>query len=289
MDKIHSIRQLYYEQGKTIPEIITETGHDRKTITKYLDMTDFNAPEPVTPNPEGICPKLEPYKSLIDTWLMEDKKVPRKQRHTARRVYRRLGKEADGFDCSCRLVAQYVAFRKSQMHLDNRNGYLPLIHHPGEGQADFGAARFYENSFCREGKYLVLSFPHSNGGYFQLMYGENTECFMESMIAIFEHIGGIPTEIWFDNTSTIVTKILKVLAELTDRTGFDSALQTINQALLYQVTDPDSLKNLYRRLYSDVPEMSPLPQQSGIPNVAQMPADLSAYDRLLKKGGAVNG
>lgn len=62
MDKIHSIRQLYYEQGKTIPEIITETGHDRKTITKYLDMTDFNAPEPVTPDPEGICPKLEPYK-----------------------------------------------------------------------------------------------------------------------------------------------------------------------------------------------------------------------------------
>ena len=51
MDKIHSIRQLYYEQGKTIPEIITETGHDRKTITKYLDMTDFNAPEPVTPDP----------------------------------------------------------------------------------------------------------------------------------------------------------------------------------------------------------------------------------------------
>ena len=48
MNKIHSIRQLYYEQGKTIPEIITETGHDRKTITKYLDMTDFNAPEPVT-------------------------------------------------------------------------------------------------------------------------------------------------------------------------------------------------------------------------------------------------
>lgn len=42
MDKIHFIRQLYYEQGKTIPEIIAETGHDRKTIIKYLDMTDFD-------------------------------------------------------------------------------------------------------------------------------------------------------------------------------------------------------------------------------------------------------
>ena len=59
--------------------------------------------------------------------------------------------------------------------------------------------------------------------------------------------------------------VLKVLAELTKRTGFDSALQTVDQALLYQVKDPDSLKNLYRRLYSDVPELPPLPQQNGIP------------------------
>ena len=403
-------------------------------------------------------------------------------------------------------MAQYVAYRKSQLHLDNRKGYLPLIHHPGEGQADFGAAQFYENSRCHDGKYLVLSFPYSNGGYPQLMYGENAECFMESMIAIFEHIGGVPTEIWFDNTSTIVTRILKnggreltdkflrfrehygfncrfmnpesgwekgnvenkvgylrrnflvpvprftnlhdfnrsmlagadsdmdrehyhydqtildryeadrkallpfpviafdtaryesvvtdkwgrftlesgkheysvspnhsetavmltitatqvkvmdmqqhlivthrrlygdqkqssmewlpyltaisrkprslfnsglfdmmpdsmqrymklcsssdrgtilkVLAELTNRTGFDSALQTVNQALLYQVKDPDSLKNLYRRLYVDVPELPPLPQQGGVPKIVQMPVDLSSYDRLLEKGGAANG
>lgn len=76
---------------------------------------------------------------------MGDKKAPRKQRHTAKRVYHRLRKEAD---CSYRLVAQYVAYRKSQMHLDNQKCYLPLVHHPGEGQADFGAARFYENSFA---------------------------------------------------------------------------------------------------------------------------------------------
>ena len=46
MDKVHSIRQLYYEQGKNIPTIIAETGYDRKTICKYIDMTDFNTPEP---------------------------------------------------------------------------------------------------------------------------------------------------------------------------------------------------------------------------------------------------
>jgi hypothetical protein len=83
--------------------------------------------------------------------------------------------------------------------------------------------------------------------------------------------------------------ILKVLAELTSRTGFDSAVQTVNQALIYQVKDPDSLKNLYRRLYSDVPELPPMPSQSGIPGVRQMPADLASYDRFLQRGGAVNG
>ena len=41
------------------------------------------------------------------------------------------------------------------------------------------------------------------------MYGENAECFMEDMIDIFAHLGCVPTEIWFDNTSTLVTKILK--------------------------------------------------------------------------------
>ena len=82
--------------------------------------------------------------------------------------------------------------------------------------------------------------------------------------------------------------VLKALAELTKRTGFDSALQTVDQALLYQVKDPDSLKNLYRRLYSDVPELPPLPQQNGIPKIVQMPVDLSSYDNLLAKGGAVN-
>ena len=104
MDKVHFIRQLYYEQGKDIPTIIAETGHDRKTIVKYLDMTDFNLPEPQPSDPEAICPKLDRFKPVIDGWLIEDKKYYRKQRHTAKRVLKRLVKEVEGFDCSYRLV-----------------------------------------------------------------------------------------------------------------------------------------------------------------------------------------
>jgi len=60
-----------------------------------------------------------------------------------------------------------------------------------------------------EAKYLVLSFPFSNDGFLQLNYDENMECLLEGMVSIFEYIGGVRTEIWFDNTKTVVTKFIK--------------------------------------------------------------------------------
>ncbi len=171
-------------------------------------MEDFNAPSPQKQIPVQQ-PKLEPFKSLIDKWIETDRKVKRNQRHTAKRVYDRLCEEAPGFNCSYRLVAQYVTEKKKLVFGIKQSGNLPLEHHPGEAQGDFGAADFLENSTRRSGKYFVLCFPHSNKGYGQLHYGENMECLLESLQAIFEHIGGVPTEIWFDNTSTIVTEIIK--------------------------------------------------------------------------------
>ena len=68
--------------AKNIPAIIAETGYDRKTICKYIDMTDFNTPEPKVKDPKNICPNLDEYKPLIDNWLAEDRKAPRKNSFT---------------------------------------------------------------------------------------------------------------------------------------------------------------------------------------------------------------
>lgn len=86
----------------------------------------------------------------------------------------------------------------------------------------------------------------------------------------------------------ITGKVLKVLAELTDRTGFDSALTTVNQALCYSASDADSLQNLYRRIYTNVPELPPMPLGSDVPSVGQMPADLIMYDAFLRKEGSLD-
>ena len=209
MDQIHRIRDLYYGQGKSLTEIAGVEKLDWRTVRKYVDMEDFNEVPP-SPNEEQHFSKLDPFKPLIDKWLTEDRKAPRKQRHTAARVHERLKDEADGYDCSYRLAAAYVAEKKKELRLKQREGYLPLEHRPGEAQVDFGYADFYENGkLHHEAKYLVLSFPYSNGGYFQLNCGENMECLLEGLVTMFEYIGGVPTEIWFDNTRTIVTEIIK--------------------------------------------------------------------------------
>ena len=108
MEQIHRIRELYYEQDKNLNEIAIIMGCDWRTVRKYVDMEDFNSPPPIPASSEIHESKLDPFKPLIDEWLLADKLAPRKQRHTAKRVYKRLKDEADGFDCSYRRVSLYV-------------------------------------------------------------------------------------------------------------------------------------------------------------------------------------
>lgn len=208
MVQIHDIRKLFFEEGKNISQIAKTTGCDRKTVRHYLGKEDWNMSVPETEH-EAKYPKLDQYKPEIDSWLTEDKKAKRKQRHTAQRVYDRLeDKYKDEFECSYRTVAGYVAKRKKEI-FGKTTASLPLVHIAGEAQVDFGDAEFYENGTLHGGKYLNVSFPFSNKGYLQLFRGENQECLFEGLKTIFEHIGGVPGRLWFDNMSTVVTKVLK--------------------------------------------------------------------------------
>ena len=209
MDQIHTIRDLYFNQGLTLAEIARKLNCDWKTVRKYVDQEDFSPPVPRPESEMVHVSKLDPFKPIIDQWLMDDKKAPRKQRHSAKQIFRRLKGEASEFNCCYRLVADYVAAKKEELRLDKNESYLPLIHRPGEAQADFGMTVFTENGMKHDGKHLVLSFPYSNGAYLQLNYGENMECLLEGLQNMFEYIGGVPIEIWFDNTSTIVTNIIR--------------------------------------------------------------------------------
>lgn len=206
MEQIYRIKYLHDYEGKSMREVAEETGHHFLTVKKYATTQDFNyEPKP----PQKRAGKLDPFKPLIDQWLKDDLNAKPKQRHTAQRIYNRLREiYGDEFNVSDRAVRKYVAKRRQEMSMPDQ-GYIPLKHPPGEAQADFGEAEFYERGIKYEGYYLNLSLPYSNAGYLQLFKGQSQECLLEGLKAIFEHMGCVSTFIWFDNMSAIVKAIGK--------------------------------------------------------------------------------
>lgn len=204
MEQVYRIKNMKKFEGKSLRKISEITGHDFETVKKYVEKEDFNQEIRPKKKRQG---KLFPYKGIVTTWLINDKQAPHKQQHTAKRVFDRL-KElyGDEFDASERAVRKLVAGIRKEFQI-NMDGFLPLEHPPGEAQADFGEARFIENGITYDGYYFNISYPHSNGGHTQLFKSANQECLLEGMKTIFEHIGGVPTAIWFDNMSTVVRKI----------------------------------------------------------------------------------
>ena len=174
-------------RGVSWRRIAKEVGVSRQTVRKYAQMEDCSPEPPMRP---AAVSKLDPYKPLIDKWLEADRFMPRKQRHTARRVYDRLVEE-QGFDGSYQIVQRYVK-RWRQEHRLPGDGYLELEWSPGVMQADFGLAQAVVAGSRTDVHCLVASFPYSNMRYAVALPGENAECVCEGLLEVFEHIGAVP-------------------------------------------------------------------------------------------------
>ena len=206
MEQVYFIKELVERKGFSLRKTAKFTGHDFKTVKKYVEKDNWNE---VPKKRKKRETKLDKFKSIIDKWLTEDLTAKPKQRHTAKRVYDRLCDEySESFDASYRTVRKYVSEKKKQLYGDD-DGFLPLEHPGGEAQVDFGKADFIEKGIRVSGCYVTLSFPGSNGGFIQLFKGENQECLLTGIKAIFEYIGVVPYKIWFDNLSAAVTSIQK--------------------------------------------------------------------------------
>jgi transposase len=146
---------------------------------------------------------------VIDAWLVADKDVPRKQRHTARRVWQRLVAE-HGATLSEVTVSRYVARRRVELDLVHTEVFIPQTHEPGgEAEVDFG--EFYMTIAGQLVKVwmFVMRLSHS-GRAFHVAYGTQAqEAFLEGHVLAFQHFGGVPGRIRYDNLKPAVTRILK--------------------------------------------------------------------------------
>src|SRR6056297_559368 len=121
MDQYEHIRTAHRVYGQNISEIARVTGHSRNTIRKAL----IEPYSRYTPREHQSYPVLGPFTETVDGWLRGDQDRPRKQRHTARRVFDRLVTEFN-FTGSESNVRKYVREAKERLDITTQCVFLPL-------------------------------------------------------------------------------------------------------------------------------------------------------------------
>ena len=184
------VRRAVMVEGMSIREASRVFGLHRDTVRKMLE---YSAPPGYRRHTPARRPKLEPYIGVIDKILENDHSVPKKQRHTAKRIFERLRDEY-GFGGGYTTVKDYVREHRRQA----REMFVPLSHPLGQAQCDFGEALVIIGGVERKADYFVLDLPHSDGCYVKAYPTETTKAFL----------GGVPRSILYDNTKLAVANIL---------------------------------------------------------------------------------
>ena len=198
--RISAVRRAVMVEGKSIREVSREFGLHRDTVRKMLA---YSVPPGYRRQSPPKRPKLEPFTGVIDRILEDDLRRPRKQRHTAKRIFERL-RDEHGFAGQYTIVKDYVREHRRR----TQEMFVPLSHAPGHAQCDFGEALVIIGGVERKAHYFVLDLPHSDGCFVKAYPAETTEAFLDGHVSAFAFLGGVPQSILYDNTKLAVARIL---------------------------------------------------------------------------------
>ena len=175
------VRGAVMVEGMSMREAARVLGLHRDTVRKMLA---YSVPPGYRRQTPPRRPKLDPYTGVIDRILEDDLGRPRKQRHTAKRIFERLRDEY-GFDGGYTTVKDYVRENRRQ----SKEMFVPLSHPPGHAQCDFGEALVVIGGVERKAHCLVIDLPHSDGCFVKAYPAETTEAFLDGHVSAFAFLG----------------------------------------------------------------------------------------------------
>lgn len=214
------------EPDVSIRDLARRFGTHRRTVREALASA---VPPPRRPVVRP-SPVLDPWKPTIDAWLDADRGAPRKQRHTARRVWQRLVDEHQA-QVGESTVRRYVAEVRRRQPAVLVEVKVPQWHPPGaEAEVDFGSVSFYLAGVLTEGWMFVFRLSASGRGFHRVYLNQAQQAFLDGHVRALEHMGGVPGRIRYDNLKPAVARVLRgrdrVEAErfiaLRSHYGFDS-------------------------------------------------------------------
>jgi len=205
VDQYEYIRTAHRVYGKTIRQIARDTGHSRNTIKKALGSQLIGYRE----RERQPYPVLGSYLPIIDRWLAADKESPRKQRHTARRIYHRLQYEED-YQGSEEAVRHYVREAKIRLGLKTDAVFIPSDPELGrEAEADWGNCQAILADEPTKLKMFCMRSKASGMHLVQCYPCERQQALFEGHIQAFAFFDGIFPVLIYDNLTTAVEKVFR--------------------------------------------------------------------------------
>jgi transposase len=204
MDQYSYIRTAVRVYKKGIRELSQETGHSRVTIRKVLreEARGYSTRQ------HQFYPALEGCLKIIDGWLEADKDQPRKQRHTARRIYHRLVNE-HGYAGSEEAVRRYVRLTKPRLGIDGSDVFVVTDPDCGrEAEVDWGRAGAVIRGIKTTIYYFCMRSRFSGKPFIRAYQCEKQQAFFDGHIHAFEFFGGVFPILVYDNLKSAVQKIL---------------------------------------------------------------------------------
>jgi transposase len=206
VELFEQIRREYEHGGGTIRGIAKKLGIHRRMVREaVLSAVPIERKTPVRERP-----KLEPAMAFIDAVLEADKKAPRKQRHTAHRIWCRIQAEMPEVEVAESTIRRHVRERKIALALLHRETFIPQSYLWGdEAQVDWYEA--YAD-ICGE-RELALVFcmrSMASGGAFHCAFPHaSQQAFLEAHERAFLYFGGVFAVLRYDNLKSAVKKILR--------------------------------------------------------------------------------
>jgi transposase len=196
-----------YEFGVgTVQGVAAKFGVHRRMVRQAI----AGALPPPHRYPQRARPKLDAVAAFIDAVLEEDRRAPRKQRHTARRIFRRIRKGFPSTPVAESTVRNQVRERRRQLGLVPRETFVPQSHPRGrEAQVDW-----YEAWAGPGGERVKLQVfamrAMASGAAFHRAYLHATQqAFLEAHERAFAFFGGVFRLLRYDNLASAVRKTLR--------------------------------------------------------------------------------
>jgi transposase len=206
VELFEQIRRDWRAGGSSIRDLAGRHHVHRRTVRQALASA---VPPPRGAYPRRPRPAIDPYAGLIDGWLLADREVPRKQRHTARRIWQRLVAE-HGATLAEVTVSRYVARRRTELGLDRVEVAVPQAHAPGaEAEVDFGEFQAMVAGALAKLWMFVLRLSCSGRAFHVAFATQAQEAFLEGHVLAFEYFGAVPGRIRYDNLKPAVVRVLR--------------------------------------------------------------------------------